>query len=141
MASGAVVVVGVEAALARLLLTTLLTFLVTLLVLAAALIVTIGVLLAPATAELLTGHHPLAVATALVGSVGRALDGFTLGAGYIGRLVALLADDDVELDNLAVANAPYRLLGVVLYNGGLKVNQANELISVPKKSVVQLHFI
>ena len=43
---------------------------------------------------------PSESATASVSSVGGTLDGNSLGTRHIGRLVALLSDDNVEFNNL-----------------------------------------
>lgn len=75
---------------------------------------------APAPAEPSASANDASGAPAsAVGGVGRALDGRALGAGDVGRLVALLADDDVELDDFAVADRAHGLLGVVLLDGRL----------------------
>jgi len=58
-------------------------------------------------------------APALVGGIGRSLDGSSVGAGHVGSLVSLLADDDIEFDELAVADTSDGLLRVVLSDRGL----------------------
>ena len=65
------------------------------------------------------GRLTSSTAAASIGGVGAALDGSAVGAADVARLVPLLADDDVELDDLAVTDGPDGLLGVVLQDGRL----------------------
>ena len=58
-------------------------------------------------------------ATTPIGGVRAALDGGAVGAANVARLIALLADDDVKLDDFSVANGADRLLGVILEDGRL----------------------
>ena len=67
----------------------------------------------------------LPVAPALVRGVRRAFHGLALRPGDIGRLVALLADHHVELDDLPIADAPHGFFWVVLDDGRLKMFDNN----------------
>lgn len=60
---------------------------------------------------------PLAVSAAFLSGVRTSLHWFTLGTGYVGGFVALLANDDIELDDLTVTNGTDGLLRVVTSDG------------------------
>lgn len=64
-----------------------------------------------------TGAGTEASATVAVSGVLGALNWLAVRTGHIGRLEALLALHDVELDLLSLSNALFVLLRVVLYHG------------------------
>lgn len=74
----------------------------------------------PIREPILTSRSGTTITVAfLVGGVRAASHRFAERRGDIGRLVALLADDDVEFDNLTVAHGTHGLLRVVAYDGRL----------------------
>lgn len=60
---------------------------------------------------------PLAVTAAFLSGVRTPLHWFTLGTGYVGGFVTLLANDHIKLDHLSVANGTDGLFRVVASNG------------------------
>ena len=82
---------------------------------------------------------PLAVASAAIGRVRRTSDRLPVRAGHVRCLVALLADDDAEFDNLAVADRTDGFLRVVLDNGRLKKKTQNALLVLSIKINYRCH--
>jgi len=63
--------------------------------------------------------HPGSEVATLVSSKLTATHWLTRRPGHIGRLVALLANDHIEFNELTIAHRAHRFLGVVAGNGAL----------------------
>uniref|UniRef100_A0A182UYG1 Uncharacterized protein n=1 Tax=Anopheles merus TaxID=30066 RepID=A0A182UYG1_ANOME len=90
----------------------------------------------PALAPLLP---PVAEAAPLLRRVLAALHRLALRPGHVGRLVALLADHHVELDLLAVADRPDRLLWVVARDRRLVHEHVLLRVAPVDETVAALH--
>lgn len=75
----------------------------------------------------------------LIGRIRAAANGLAEGRGDVGRLVALLADDHVELDHLSVAHGTHGLLRVVAHDGCLVHKHVLVCVVTVDEAVAVLH--
>lgn len=83
--------------------------------------------------------HPGTEVTALVRCKLTAPHRLTGGTGHVGRLVALLTNDHVELNDLTVAHRADRLFGVVPRNGALVHKDILSGVVAVDEAVAALH--